>query len=64
MVDLENKLSGFNEEEFKTNLSNYGGIWIEVNQTKYLSYDGSHLDYLAAKEFSKDVAKLIGPYIK
>lgn len=63
MVDLENELSGFNENKFKLKLAEFGGVWINVNQTKYLSYDGSHLDYLAAKEFSKDLGKLIKPYL-
>ncbi len=63
MIELEDELSGFNEVIFKKELSKNGGIWINVNQTKYLSYDGSHLEYLSAKEFSKDFGILVKPYL-
>ena len=63
MVDLENKMSGFNENKFINKLQNNGGIWISINQTKYISYDGSHLEYLSAKEFTKDFGILIKPYL-
>lgn len=53
---LEDSLSGFLISSFIRQFENAGGNWIEVDRTKYQTYDGSHLDHLSAKQFSRDLA--------
>ncbi len=59
MVELESKMSGFEEEHFRQLFETAGGKWIEVDPFGYLSYDGSHLHRDGAIEFSKDIAQKI-----
>lgn len=56
---LEDSLSGFVEDSFIRQFQSAGGIWIEVDRTKYQTFDGSHLDHLSAKQFSRDLANEI-----
>jgi len=53
---LEDSLSGFSFDPFIRQLQQAGGNWIEVDKAKYHTYDGSHLDHLSAKQFSRDLA--------
>ena len=56
MVELEQKLSGFNQAEFAAAFNEAGGIWIDIDPTAYDSFDGSHLQSGSALEFSHDLA--------
>jgi len=58
MYELENKISGFNEKEFIRRFEEAGGNWINVDQTAYTSFDGSHLQQESAERFSNDFVKL------
>ena len=59
MIELENRLSGFNEGEFVKRFKEAGGIWLKMNHSQYTSFDGSHLDIPSSISFSKDIATLI-----
>ncbi|OPY10232.1 MAG: hypothetical protein A4E68_00006 [Syntrophaceae bacterium PtaB.Bin095] len=59
MVDLESRLSGFDEEEFRQHFIRAGGIWIDVNQPGYRSYDHSHLDRDSAEALSRLIAQAV-----
>jgi len=61
MVDLENERSGFDEKTFVVRFEAAGGIWLNLDQTAYHTYDGSHLREDAAVELSGDVARLMRP---
>ncbi len=53
---LEDSLSGFLINPFISQFQDAGGNWIEVDRTKYNTYDGSHLDHISALQFSRDLA--------
>ena len=59
MIELENTTSGFDETFFVASFEKAGGIWIDVSQTGYPTYDGSHLNPEGALEFSHDLAQLM-----
>lgn len=56
---LEDSLSGFNEINIKSKIINKGGKWIDVQESLYSTYDGSHLDGKSAKLLSQNIAKTI-----
>lgn len=56
MLQLENKTSGFNELSFVKKFENAGGHWINIDVSKYYSYDGSHLSKKSAIKLSKKIA--------
>jgi hypothetical protein len=56
MVQVEDSLSGFNEVKIRSAFEQAGGIWINVENGFYRSYDGSHLHKEAAIRLSKDLA--------
>ena len=60
MVDLERRLSGFDEETFRQRFVEAGGVWIDVARPDYHSYDHSHLD----KESSEALSRLIAQAIR
>ena len=59
MLELEDELSGWVEADFPRRFAAAGGIWIETDQTKYPSFDGSHLRRDGAEELSRDLARVI-----
>jgi len=59
MVELEKRVSGFDEESFVAKFKEAGGIWLEADLTAYNSFDGSHLQDDGAVEFSHDLARMI-----
>ncbi|MBN2374808.1 MAG: hypothetical protein JXD22_00300 [Sedimentisphaerales bacterium] len=59
MVALEEQLSGFDESDFVERFEAAGGSWIEMDQYKYLSFDGSHLHRDGAIAFSHDLGEKI-----
>lgn len=59
MTELENRLSGFREEEFVKNFTAAGGLWIPVSNNDYHSYDCSHIDKESAIKLSYFIADRI-----
>ena len=59
MVRLEDEKSGFDETTFVERFEAAGGVWIDVDQYRYSSHDGSHLSRPGAIEFSRDLADRI-----
>ncbi|MBN2316602.1 MAG: hypothetical protein JXM79_21925, partial [Sedimentisphaerales bacterium] len=57
--EVENQHSGFDEASFVKSFEDAGGIWIDVDQTAYPSYDGSHLCPDGAIAFSHDLSQKI-----
>ncbi len=58
-LEVENQHSGFDEASFVKAFQEAGGIWIDVEQTAYPSYDGSHLCPDGAITFSHDLSQKI-----
>ena len=56
MAEIEKNLDSFNQLNFIKEFEHSGGIWIDVNQADYNSFDGCHLQDKAAVEFSADFA--------
>jgi hypothetical protein len=59
MLQLEQQLSGFDQEEFAKDFENAGGIWLAIDRSQYHSYDGSHIDDTSAVHLSKVIADSI-----
>lgn len=62
--DAEDKNSDFDYGNFAEEFTKVGGVWIEVDPTKYQTYDGSHLSHESAREFSKWLASEIKNQLK
>jgi hypothetical protein len=60
MIELESRLSGFDEKTFQERFEKAGGIWIPVNLRVYRSYDGSHMEKESAQALSQFIAQAIG----
>lgn len=56
---LEDSLSGFNENIIKSKIISSGGYWLNVQDSLYSTYDGSHLDGESARLLSVNIAKKI-----
>ena len=56
---LEDSLSGFDDDIVKTKIINNGGKWLDIDESRYSTYDGSHLDGASARLFSVHIAKKI-----
>jgi hypothetical protein len=59
MQDLEQRLSGFDQEAFITAFEQAGGVWINLDRSQYHSYDGSHLNDTSAVRLTGHVATVI-----
>lgn len=59
LYDVENEMSGFNEEEFIKRFRKAGGVWLHFQHGLYTSYDGSHLQAPAARKLSRQLAREI-----
>ena len=59
MYELEEKSSGFNQNEFVKAFKDSGGIWIDIDPAAYDTFDGSHLQRTSAVELSKLLASKI-----
>ena len=64
MVALENKHSGFDEEQIRTRIEASGAVWIDVAEGDYESYDGSHLDRKSARRLSQKLGEKIAEHLK
>jgi hypothetical protein len=62
MYDLENEISGYDENELVRKFKSAGGIWIETDPSGYVSFDGTHLYKESALDLSKLIAKKILEY--
>lgn len=61
---LEDTLGRYNEDEISEGIISAGGNWIELNNTKFNTYDGSHLDKNSAELLSEIVGFEIKKLIK
>lgn len=59
MEELENEMSGFDEDAFKDEFAAAGGIWLDFPSENYISYDGSHITKDSALNLSIDLANSI-----
>ncbi len=56
MQSIEDEHSGFDRQAFKDLFRNAGGIWLEMDRSRYVTVDGSHLAPESAQLLSKDLA--------
>ncbi|MDA3929796.1 MAG: hypothetical protein PF541_12660 [Prolixibacteraceae bacterium] len=61
---LEDSLGNYNEAEIKSGIQKAGGFWIDLDPSKYTTYDGSHLDKVPAERLSTELAIEIKKYIE
>ena len=59
IVRLTDERSGFRESDFVREFKHAGGIWLQVNQDGYLTFDGLHMMRDVAAKFSDDLARQI-----
>jgi len=59
MVEIENSHGGFEEQKFVAAFEKAGGKWLNVDQFRYDSLDGCHLNRIGALQFSRDLALVI-----
>jgi hypothetical protein len=59
MVDLEGRLSGFDEAAFVRAFQAAGGVWLTIDPFGYDTYDGSHLSHDAARALGADLGRMI-----
>jgi len=59
MVSLEDHKSGFKESFFVADFEKAGGVWINIENDGYISYDASHLQKESAIELSRSIRKYI-----
>lgn len=62
--ELENKVSGFNEDDLKQEMESRGCTWIDLNPAEFHTYDGSHLHYKSAEKLSKIIGEKINKIIR
>ena len=63
MRELEDSLSGFNENYLKNELSKNNIVWVSFQDKDYVSYDGSHLVKISAIRLSEELAYAIDTLI-
>ncbi|WP_346861490.1 hypothetical protein [uncultured Draconibacterium sp.] len=56
MVELENKMGLYDESKISEGIRNAGGYWIHLDNSQYLTYDGSHVDRPSAEKLSQQIA--------
>ena len=59
MLDLEERLSGFDEARFARRFEEAGGSWVALAREGWRSYDGSHLHEDSARRLSDELARAI-----
>ncbi len=62
MVEIEAGLESFDQADFISRFEEFGGVWLDVNQVGYESYDGCHLNRDGALQFSSDLGKIISEH--
>ncbi len=63
MIDLADTLAGYNQPEIVQRITEAGGIWIDIDPSRYQTYDGSHLNSRSAIKLSEDLAAFLHPYL-
>ena len=63
MAQLEDQRSGFDYIEFRNNLKEAGGVWLDASDSELVSYDGSHLDGESARKLSANLAAQIKQHL-
>lgn len=53
---------GWDQREFARRFQARGGVWLFIDQNRYRTFDGAHLDRKNAAAFSKDFARMIVEY--
>ncbi len=56
---LEEERGGFDEAGFVERFEEAGGIWIDLPNDAYRTYDGNHMEHQSARRFSRDLARQI-----
>lgn len=59
MRALEDSLSGFDEHTFKLQFEAAGGLWLDVKDEDFATYDGSHLRPADARRLSKKIGVVL-----
>jgi hypothetical protein len=59
MEQLENTLGQFDEDYVKDELHKIGVHWVPFNNSDFVSYDGSHLQYKSAEKMSTQLGEYI-----
>ena len=59
MLAVEDRCSGFEQEEFRKRFEAAGGRWVDTPLFGYDSYDNSHLTREGAIRFTQDLAQYI-----
>ncbi len=57
ILSIENEYSGFDESAFRAAFEAAGGRWIDIEPTRYVTYDGSHVGREEAERFTANLAK-------
>lgn len=56
---LEDTLGFYNENEIKARFAEAGGLWFELNPTRFQTYDGSHLTESSAIKLSEQLGAFL-----
>ena len=59
MLDAELSIPGYDEAQMIQGFADAGATWIEIDPTRYVTFDGWHMDRDVAVVFSQDVARAI-----
>lgn len=63
MRELENNMGLYDEKRIKKGIENSGGHWIDLQNSDYKTYDGSHVDLNSARKLSLKIAKEVKSFI-
>ncbi len=64
MQMLEDTLGLFDETAIKTGFEKSDGHWINLEPTRYKTYDGSHLTIESAQELSNEIGEMVEKLVK
>ena len=60
MAELENTISGYDNELVRKSIEESGGKWLTTKHpSQYHAYDGSHLHYISAIHLSEEIGEQI-----
>lgn len=59
VYNIENEVSGFQEEVFSLAFQQAGGTWVTFNPADWPTYDGHHLNETVARHFSLTLGLII-----
>ncbi len=61
---FENKYYGFDERMIRHQMEEVGGVWLDIDKTRYSTFDGVHLKKSSAEDLSTTVAAMIKEKLK